>query len=115
MNHLDRVPVDEHSVVLSSAPTENYSRPAIDPLYRSAAAAFDGGATGVILSGRLDDGTAGTSAIARSGGTTIVQDPEEALFSQMPPPNRGEPGSARSAREPERTRLPRLRRTALGD
>lgn len=63
---------------------ENHWRPSIDVLFRSAAAAYDSCVTGIILTGLLDDGTSGMSAIKRSGGTCMVQDPEEAEFPDMP-------------------------------
>lgn len=63
---------------------ENRSRPAIDPLFRSAAVAFGNGVIGILLTGYLDDGTAGMKVIKRCGGTCIVQDPEEAEYPAMP-------------------------------
>jgi two-component system chemotaxis response regulator CheB len=63
---------------------ENLARPAIDPLFRSASQAFLKLAIGVLLSGTLDDGTAGLLSIKMRGGTAIVQDPEEARFPEMP-------------------------------
>ncbi|MCO5948048.1 chemotaxis protein CheB [Mucilaginibacter flavidus] len=63
---------------------ENRSRPGIDPLFRSAAVAFGNRVTGIILTGYLDDGTAGMIAIRRCGGTCIVQDPNEADYPDMP-------------------------------
>ncbi|HEX8145479.1 MAG TPA: chemotaxis protein CheB [Pyrinomonadaceae bacterium] len=83
-------PPDYHTLVepgtirLMRGPKENRFRPAIDPLFRSAASVYGPMAVGVILSGNLDDGTAGLRAIKQLGGTTIVQDPEDALFSSMP-------------------------------
>lgn len=65
-------------------PKENYTRPAIDPLFRSAAAAFDGHVIATILTGYLDDGTAGLFTVKECGGQVIVQDPEEAQVPDMP-------------------------------
>lgn len=83
-------PADHHVLIedgmlrLSTGPTENGHRPAIDPLFRSAAAEHGTRAIGVVLSGTRDDGSAGLAAIAARGGTAIVQDPEEALYAAMP-------------------------------
>jgi two-component system, chemotaxis family, protein-glutamate methylesterase/glutaminase len=83
-------PVDRHLIIvdhrirLSHGAAENGHRPAIDPLFRSAAYVFGPRAIGVVLSGSRDDGSAGLAAIASRGGITIVQDPDEAIHAAMP-------------------------------
>jgi two-component system chemotaxis response regulator CheB len=74
----------DHLTVLSEGPTENGHRPAINALFRSAALAFGQRAITVLLSGVLDDGVLGSAAVRSRGGTTIAQQPDDALFPAMP-------------------------------
>lgn len=76
--------VKDHKIILGAGPEENRFRPSIDVLFRSAAVAYSSHAIGVILTGLLDDGTSGMWAIKRSGGTCLVQDPDEAEYPEMP-------------------------------
>src|SRR5688572_28932890 len=71
-------------VILSKGARENRSRPGIDPLFRSAAVAYNSKLIAVVLTGYLDDGTAGMVAVKRCGGICIVQDPKDAAYSYMP-------------------------------
>lgn len=83
-------PPDRHLLLedghlrLRRGPMENHSRPAIDPLFRSAAVARRGRVIGAILSGLLDDGAAGLLSVKRCGGLAFVQDLHEALEPEMP-------------------------------
>lgn len=74
----------QNRVKLRRGPKENSARPAIDPLFRSAAAHHDARVIAVLLSGYLMDGTAGLRAVQRCGGVTIVQDPQDARVEEMP-------------------------------
>ena len=83
-------PPDRHLMVeygklrLTRGPKENYARPAIDPLFRSAALEMRERVIGMVLTGMLDDGTVGLQAVKQGGGIAIVQDPAEAVESSMP-------------------------------
>jgi two-component system chemotaxis response regulator CheB len=74
---------DEHLAV-HRGPKENRYRPSIDTTFRSAARNFGPRVIGVLLTGLLDDGALGLQLVGQSGGITIVQDPDDALFNSMP-------------------------------
>jgi two-component system chemotaxis response regulator CheB len=72
------------TVRLGDGPRENLTRPAIDPLFRSAALSYGPRTVGVLLSGMLNDGASGLCAIKQCGGTAVVQHPLDAESDQMP-------------------------------
>jgi two-component system, chemotaxis family, protein-glutamate methylesterase/glutaminase len=83
-------PPDHHFLLVDSraaldrGPRENRHRPAVDPLFRTAAAAYGNRVIAVVLTGTLDDGSRGLIAIKDAGGIAVVQDPHDAVFPGMP-------------------------------
>jgi two-component system, chemotaxis family, protein-glutamate methylesterase/glutaminase len=76
--------IKEDRIKLGHGPEENRFRPSIDVLFRSIAASHTEKSIGIVLTGFLNDGTVGMNAIKQSGGHTIVQDPNEAEYPDMP-------------------------------
>ena len=74
-------PPDRHLLLepgvvrVTDGPTQRGLRPAIDPLFRSAAQAYGERVAAVVLSGALDDGSQGCQVVVEHGGTTLVQSP----------------------------------------
>ena len=83
-------PKDQHMIFedgclrLNRGPKQHHTRPAVDPLFRSAAKAYGPRVVGVLLSGGGDDGVDGLVAIKDAGGISIAQDPNEAVHPWMP-------------------------------
>ncbi|MEL1243984.1 chemotaxis protein CheB [Flavobacterium sp. DGU11] len=89
--HVYLAPSDHHMMIdlnqkllITKGAHENRSRPAINPLFRSAGVAFGSGVLGILLTGYLDDGTDGLKVIRECGGICVVQDPEDADYPDMP-------------------------------
>jgi two-component system, chemotaxis family, protein-glutamate methylesterase/glutaminase len=76
--------VEQGSLHLARTATEHYTRPAIDPTFRTAASTYGPRVMGVVLTGTMEDGAMGLRTIKRCGGLAIVQNPEDALYPQMP-------------------------------
>lgn len=76
--------VRDGRLLMRRGPYENRTRPAVNALFRSAAVHYGSRVIGVVLTGLLDDGTDGLIAIKAAGGTSVVQDPEDAEWPSMP-------------------------------
>lgn len=76
--------VDGEQLWLGEGPRENSARPAIDPMLRSTASCCGNRAVGVVLTGTLGDGASGLWTLSKTGGITVVQDPSDAAFPEMP-------------------------------
>jgi two-component system, chemotaxis family, protein-glutamate methylesterase/glutaminase len=76
--------VERGTVRLGAGVKEHASRPAVDPLFRSAAEAYGPRVAAAVLSGTLNDGATGIAAVSRAGGVVYVQSPSQAQFPEMP-------------------------------
>jgi two-component system chemotaxis response regulator CheB len=76
--------VDGDRISLGEGPRENNARPAIDPMLRSAAVCCGARTVGVVLTGTLGDGASGLWTVHQGGGITVVQDPKDAAYAEMP-------------------------------
>jgi two-component system, chemotaxis family, protein-glutamate methylesterase/glutaminase len=89
-SHIYLAPPDHHmlikneKIIVIRGPRENRFRPSIDMLFRSAAVAYNSSVIGIIITGMLNDGTSGLEAIKKCGGISIVQNPEDAEWPEMP-------------------------------
>jgi two-component system chemotaxis response regulator CheB len=88
--HIYIAPPDRHLLLdgdrlaLGVGPRENNARPAIDPMLRATAMCCGFRSVGVVLTGTLGDGASGLWALRQCGGVTVVQDPKDAAFAEMP-------------------------------
>lgn len=88
--HIYLAPPDHHllydgeRLALGTGSRENYARPSIDPLFRSLAECCAHRSIGVLMTGTLSDGSSGLHVLGALGGVTVVQDPDDAAFSEMP-------------------------------
>lgn len=88
--HIYVAPPDRHllydgeHLALGVGSRENYARPSIDPLFRSLVLCCAHRSVGVLMTGTLGDGSSGLHALRACGGVAVVQDPEDAAFSEMP-------------------------------
>lgn len=76
--------VSGEKIAITKGARENRARPAIDSLFRSAAVSYGNRVVAVVLTGYLDDGSAGMVAVKRCGGTCVVQDPDDCAYPDMP-------------------------------